>query len=140
MNAILLLALIAGLIATFLAILLLFRRIVTNHMTDNTLEEIKALRQDLEAIYGVKFSREHFTQDDAFAFFLAVENSLHRFDRESKTRNTSPHDLITEAKGYVAILQLILSWAEANKHEGVKWKATELLQHAESTYKKMRQL
>jgi len=108
-------------------------------MTDKALEEIKALRQDLEARFEVKFSEKIFSEDDAFSLFLAVGNSLHRFDRGSRLRGDDP-DLVVEAKGYIAILKLLLSWAESNRNEGIRRKAKEYLERAENTYQRMMQL
>lgn len=52
----------------------------------NLRQEIKHLRADLEAKFGVKFSSQLFTEDDTFPFVLAVVNAVCRFDRESKPK------------------------------------------------------
>jgi len=98
---------------------------------ESRFQELEKLRQDFESRFGAKFSKQGFTADDAYPFFLAVSNSLNRFDRDRESGVGS--NLITEAKGYVAILRLILSWAQANGDDGVKRKAEEFLEAAEST-------
>jgi hypothetical protein len=92
--------------------------------------EIEKLRQDFVLRFGAKFSKQEFTADDAYPFFLAVSNALSRFESE-RERGTGSNSII-EAKGYVAILHLILSWAQANGDEGVKRKAEEFLVAANS--------
>jgi hypothetical protein len=103
------------------------------------LQELKGLRKDLEDRFGFKFSDHGFNESDAFPFFFAVANALHRFERDSREGETG-RDSITEARGYVAILNLILSWAEANRIEGVKRKAEELLTRSEEILKKTKRL
>jgi len=101
--------------------------------------ELKGLRRDLETRFGIKFSDKGFSENDAFSLFFAVANALHRFERDSREGETG-RDSITEARGYVAILNLILSWAEVNRLEGVKRKAEELLARSEEVLKKTKRL
>jgi len=103
------------------------------------LEELKGLRHDLEARFGVRFSDKGFSEADVFPFFFAVANALHRFERDNREGEMG-RDSITEARGYVAILNLILSWAEANRIEGVKRKAMELLTRSEEILQKTKRL
>jgi len=104
------------------------------------LQELKGLRHDLEARLGVKFSDRGFTESDAFSFFFAVDNALNRFDTESTQDKGDVDDLLTEARGHVAIVGLVLSWAEANQREGIKRQAKELLARAESTLQRIKEL
>lgn len=105
------------------------------------LQEIKALRNEWDRL-RVRFSGQGFNEDDVPAFLLAVANALHRFDRETtlNEEGADEGDLLTEAQGYVAILGLALSWAEANKKEGMRMKANELLEHADAILVRLKQL
>lgn len=96
--------------------------------TSDVLDEIRKLHQDFESRFGAKFSKEGFTSDDAYPLFLAFSNSLNRFDRERVGGLGS--NVVTEAKGYVAIVRLVLSWAQANGEDGVKAKAEDFLNAA----------
>lgn len=89
------------------------------------LEEVKKLQDEFGARFGAKFSKEGFTSDQAYPFFLAANNSLNRFDKERETGLSS--NALTEAKGYVALARLVLSWAQANGEDGIKRKAEEFL-------------
>jgi hypothetical protein len=95
------------------------------------LDEIKKLRDEFEARFGMRFSKEGFTTDEAYPFFLAARNSLNRFDKERGRGSGS--NVLTEARGFVAMARLILSWAQANGEEGVKGKAEEFLEAANET-------
>jgi hypothetical protein len=105
------------------------------------LQELKALRAEWARL-SVRFLGEGFTEDDGPAFLLAVANAIHRFDTETRLRREGGDegDLLTEAQGYVAILGLALSWAEANKNEGMRMRAKELLQRADTILQRVKQL
>lgn len=105
------------------------------------LQELKALRSEWAKL-SIRFSGQGFNEDDIPAFLLAVANALHRFDRETTLREEGADegDLLTEAQGYVAILGLALSWAEANKKDGMKMRANELLEHADIILERLKQL
>jgi hypothetical protein len=102
--------------------------------TNSVLDEVRKLRAEFESRFGTKFSNQGFTADDAYPFFLAISNSLNRFGREKEIGLGS--NPITEAKGYVGILRLILSWAQANGEDGIKIKAEEFLEAAQRTLEK----
>jgi hypothetical protein len=98
--------------------------------------EMEKLHQDFELRFGAKFSNQAFGPDDAFAFFYAVSNSLERFDHDISSQRDIDVDIIREAQGYMAILRLILSWAQANGRDGIKAKAEEFLNAAEKVLEK----
>lgn len=113
--------------------------VIGNSRDTSTNPDVRMLRQDLESMFGVKFDKEVFTEDDVYSFFFAISNALHRFDKENRLRGGDA-DLMTEARGYIAILNLVLAWARANKNEGVEKRAKEILPRAEATYKRMNEL
>lgn len=102
----------------------------------SVLNEVEKLRQDFDVRFGAKFSNQAFTSDDAFAFFYAVSNSLERFDHDISSEPDVDVDVIREAQGYVAILRLIISWAQANGRDGIKTDAEEYLNAAQRTLEK----
>lgn len=96
---------------------------------DNVLDAVREFRTEFESRFGTKFSNQGFTADEAFPLFLAINRSLTRFDSDIRTGLVS--NVTTEAKGHVAMLRLILSWAQANDEEGVRMKAEESLKAAQ---------
>lgn len=137
-------------------------KLQTGGATESVLKEVKAMRQDLESKYekrdasggvldevrklrrefdsrfGTKFSNYVFEPDDAFAFFYAVSSSLERFEHDLSAVEDTDIDIIREAEGYVAIVQLLLSWAQANGRDSIRAKAEEFLKAAKGTLEKAR--
>jgi len=106
--------------------------------TNSVLDEVKKLRTEFQSRFGAKFSNKVFGPDEAFAFFYAVSNSLERFEEDMSSVRDEDIDIIREAEGYVAIVQLILSWAQANGQDSIKAKAEEFLNAAKNTLEKAR--
>lgn len=102
--------------------------------TSDVLDEVRKLHQDFESRFGAKFSKEGFTSDDAYSLFLAFSNSINRFDRDRVGGLGS--NVVTEAKGYVAMARLVLSWAQANGEDGVKAKAEDFLNAAKENFER----
>ena len=105
----------------------------------NVLGEVGKLREDIESRFGIKFDRESFTQDDVYSFLFATSNALYRFDRETKSKEGDENSL-TEARGYVAILNLALAWARANENDTMKKQVNELFPRAEGIFERMNEL
>jgi uncharacterized protein YoxC len=104
--------------------------------TNSVLDEVKKLRTEFQSRFGAKFSNKVFGPDEAFAFFYAVSNSLERFEEDMSSVRDEDIDIIREAEGYVAIVQLVLSWAQANGQDSIKAKAEEFLNAAKNTLEK----
>ncbi len=101
------------------------------------LDEVRKLRTEFESRFGAKFSNFVFGPDDASAFFYAVSNSLERFNDDiSGMGEDTDIDPVREAQGYVVIVQLILSWAQANGRDAIKVRAEEFLDAAKSMLEK----
>jgi hypothetical protein len=105
---------------------------------DAVLDEVRKLRTKFEAQFGAKFSDYVFGPDDALAFFYAVGNSLEKLEEDMSSVKDEDVDIIREAEGYIAILRLILSWAQANGRDSIRAKAEEFLRAAENTLEKAR--
>lgn len=105
---------------------------------DAVLDEVRKLRTKFEAQFGAKFSDYVFGPDDALAFFYAVGNSLERLEEDMSSVKDEDVDIIREAEGCIAILRLILSWAQANGRDSIRAKAEEFLRAAENTLEKAR--
>ena len=105
---------------------------------DAVLDEVRKLRTKFEAQFGAKFSDYVFGPDDALAFFYAVGNSLEKLEEDMSSVKDEDVDIIREAEGCIAILRLILSWAQANGRDSIRAKAEEFLRAAENTLEKAR--
>lgn len=105
----------------------------------NAANEVEKLRQEIESRFNIRFEKEAFTENDLYSFLFTVSNALYRFDRETRSREAD-ENLITEARGYIAILNLVMAWARANGNDMVRKKVTELMPRAEAAFKRMNEL
>ncbi len=105
----------------------------------NAANEVEKLRQEIESRFNIRFDKEAFTENDLFSFLLTVSSALYRFDKDTRSKE-GDENLRTEARGYIAILNLAMAWARANGNDMVRKKVNELLPRAEAAFKRMNEL
>jgi len=105
----------------------------------NAANEVEKLRQEIELRFNIRFDKETFTEDDVYSFLFMAESALYRFDKETGSRE-GDENLLTEARGYIAMLNLAMAWARANGDERVRKGVNELRPRAEAVFKRMNEL
>jgi len=100
---------------------------------------VEKLRREIESRFTIRFDKETFTENDILSFLFSMKNILYRFERDVESRQ-GDENLQTQARGYIAMLNLAMAWARANGNDLVRKEVIGLLPRAEAAFKRMNEL